>query len=100
MIKRIPLEAILWSLALGGLALYTPSETSHFTLCPFSNLGFDFCPGCGLGHSISYLFHGDFYKSFDAHPLGMFAVVVLSFRILQLLKPQLKTYGQNNRHPS
>jgi hypothetical protein len=46
--KIIGLEAAIWIGALLYLAiLHTPGET-HFTICPINNLGFDFCPGCGL----------------------------------------------------
>ncbi len=94
-LKKIPLEAIIWTLALIALALYRPTET-HITLCPLANLGFDFCPGCGLGRSISFLFHGDIKLSYEAHPLGIFAVIVLSFRIVKLVTLYHKLYGQNN----
>lgn len=81
-----PLEAVVWLAGLVVMALLPPGEQSHFSLCPLKNLGFGFCPGCGLGHSISYLFHGHLVLSLSAHPLGIFAVIVLSFRILQLTK--------------
>jgi len=96
MIRKIPVEAVIWLLSLMALALHKPTETNHFTLCPLYNLGFDFCPGCGLGHSVSYLLHGEIHRSFEAHPLGIFAVIVLSCRIIQLSKLYRKMYGQNN----
>jgi len=94
-LKKIPWEAVTWTLALITLAVYSPSE-NHITLCPLANLGFDFCPGCGLGRSIAFLFHGDIRHSFEAHPLGIFAVIVLSFRIVKLVTLYHKLYGQNN----
>jgi len=93
--RKIPWEAVVWMLALIALALYTPAE-NHLTLCPLANLGFDFCPGCGLGRSISFLLHGNIKRSFEAHPLGIFAVIVLSFRSAKLVTLYLKLYGQNN----
>lgn len=49
----IGFEAFVWILGLAYLFLiHSPGET-HFTICPLSNLGFEFCPGCGLGNSIS-----------------------------------------------
>lgn len=39
------------------------------------------CPSCGLTTSFTYLVHGDFWKSFQAHPLGPFlfaAMIILS----------------------
>ncbi len=72
------------------LALTDPSASAHFSFCVFNRLGIEHCPGCGLGHSISYLFHGDFYTSFATHPLGIFAVLVLSLRIYSLFKKSVK----------
>jgi hypothetical protein len=98
-VKRIfnfPIEALAWSLALVVLWWYTPGSEDHFTVCPLYHLGFAYCPGCGLGRSISFLLHGDIAGSFSAHPLGIFAVIVLSYRIFELTKKHLKTYGQNH----
>lgn len=77
-------ELIAWITGLLGLALADPSE-HHFTLCPLSNLGFEFCPGCGLGRSISYLFRLDVAASWQQHPLGIFAIITLFIRIKKLL---------------
>ncbi|HEY2583255.1 MAG TPA: DUF2752 domain-containing protein [Mucilaginibacter sp.] len=49
-------------------------------------LGFSWCPGCGLGHSISFLFHGDLNRSFHAHWLGIPALVIISHRIYILIR--------------
>lgn len=48
-------------------------------------MGIDWCPGCGLGHSISWLFHGNLNNSFHAHWLGFPAVAVILSRIYTLL---------------
>jgi len=85
MTKRINIELIFLIGGLIYLAFMNPSET-HFSLCPIKNLGFSFCPGCGLGHSISYLFHGQIQESFHHHPLGIFALGVILMRILKLIK--------------
>ena len=85
MLKRINIELIFWIGGLTWLALMNPSET-HFTLCPIKNLGFLFCPGCGLGHSISLIFHGQIKESFHHHPLGIFALVVILIRIFRLIR--------------
>jgi hypothetical protein len=94
-IKGLPLEAMIWFCGLLALALYTPADR-HFTICPLNHLGFDFCPGCGLGRSIAHLFHGEVANSLKTHPLGIFAVIVLSFRIIQLSKGYLKSHGKSN----
>jgi Protein of unknown function (DUF2752) len=77
-------ELACWSGALVSLAFMDPSASTHYSLCFFKYIGLPFCPGCGLGHSISYLFHGQLRASFQAHPLGLFAVVILLFRIYKL----------------
>ncbi len=88
---RANLEALIWLVALISLALTIP-ENDHYSFCVFHNLGFKYCPGCGLGHSISYFFHGEITKSFNAHPLGIFAVVILTYRIIFLFKRSIKNY--------
>ena len=67
-----------------ALALMPPGTDAHYSFCVFKMLGFNFCPGCGLGHSISYLFHGNLQASLNAHPLGLFAVIIILFRIYNL----------------
>ncbi|MDL5049310.1 DUF2752 domain-containing protein [Oscillatoria amoena NRMC-F 0135] len=90
-----PAEAVTWTVALVALAFYQPDQSRHFTLCPLSAIGFDFCPGCGLGHSIAWLFKGAFVQSWQAHPLGLFAVIVLTYRIISLTIKSIKPYGKN-----
>lgn len=79
------LELTVWITALLSLAMMEPSG-NHFSFCIFRLFGFDQCPGCGIGHSISYLFHGDLSASVSSHPLGIFAVIVILFRISVLIK--------------
>jgi hypothetical protein len=90
-------EALIWTTGLIILALINVEGSSHFTVCPFNNLGTDFCPGCGLGKSIHYLLNMKIDQSLSAHPLGIFAFAVLSRRIYQLLKVSIsnqKIYHQ------
>ncbi|MFD1628902.1 DUF2752 domain-containing protein [Pseudopedobacter beijingensis] len=63
----------------------------HISLCPIHQLGFSFCPGCGLGRSIHYLMHGQWSLSWKMHPLGFFAFFVIISRICTLTK---KTFLQ------
>lgn len=84
-LARLPLEAVIWILGLIGLACLNPYADQAPSLCIFHTLGLRFCPGCGLGHAIASLFHGDFRNSFAAHPLGIPALVILTGRILSLL---------------
>ena len=82
-IKSLPLELIIWIGALTFLYCCNPYvEQSSF--CIVKILGFNWCPGCGIGHSISLLMHGEFQASFKAHWLGGFAFIVIIHRIVIL----------------
>ncbi|MDR3697140.1 DUF2752 domain-containing protein [Mucilaginibacter sp.] len=83
-------ELVFWIAALVSLALTDPMAQVHFSLCPLKALGFKWCPGCGLGHAISFLIHGDIRSSFRAHWLGIPAVIVLLYRIYALIKQRIK----------
>jgi len=91
--KIVGLEASAWIVGLFYLALINSPEATHFTICPLSNLGFEFCPGCGLGNSISYLFRGDFASSFHSHPLGIFALAIIIFRIITIINNNRSRYA-------
>lgn len=95
-ITRVPSEAVIWLVGLVVLALLDPHEHEHYTICPLASMGFEFCPGCGLGKSISLLFHGMPIASLKAHPLGFFAVAVLARRIYSLTKTTSNYYGKNH----
>ena len=77
-------EVSFWLAALILLAFSNPQE-QHYSLCLFDQMGFSFCPGCGIGHSISYFFHGKIIESFHAHPLGIIAIGIIIYRIAQLI---------------
>lgn len=99
-VKKINLEAVLWIIALLYLFFINPYETQTFTLCPFSNLGIEYCPGCGLGRSISFLYHGDFIHSIKTHPLGIAALILILLRIFQLILQSIKNFQSQNRGTS
>jgi hypothetical protein len=90
-------ELTAWVTGLILLAFMSPTTDVHYSFCVFKFIGIKFCPGCGLGHSISFLFHGDFLGSFHAHPLGLFALIVILARIYKLsslhIFPNLKKYN-------
>jgi len=80
-----PIEGLIWTLALVALAVFNPANSAGgFSFCLFHHLGVDICLGCGLGHSISWLFRGDIMASLDSHILGPLAVIILSIRIFKL----------------
>lgn len=82
---RHNLEAYIWLFALIFLAFQDPGNI-HFSLCPLKNAGWNFCPGCGLGRSVSFLFRGEISNSIQCHPLGVFAVAMIISRIVQVFR--------------
>lgn len=98
--KRKHLEGFFWIASLIALASFSPGEGGHASLCLISNLDLGFCPGCGLGHSIAWLFRGELHNSFQAHPLGIPAVIILLHRIYIIFKADIllnktQDYGKN-----
>jgi hypothetical protein len=90
LIRTLNVEACFWIGGLCYLALIDPATGGHLNLCLHKWLGFDWCPGCGLGTSISYMLHGNLTGSFEAHPLGGIALVVITVRLIALLKDNYK----------
>jgi hypothetical protein len=99
-ITKINFEALLWSFALLYLLFINPYEVQEFTFCPFHNMGIEYCPGCGLGRSISFLYHGDLTDSFQTHPLGIAAFVLILLRIIKLAKQTINNFQQPKRGAS
>lgn len=89
----INIEGFIWLFALISLAL-TFDTGEHYSFCMFHNLGFKYCPGCGVGHAISFFFHGEFARSISTHPFGIVAIIILSHRIITIFtqsnKPNYK----------
>jgi len=96
-VKKINPEAWVWLAGLTVLAFLNPDNCAHYSICPFKNLGFKYCPGCGLGHSITYFFHGNIKESIQTHILGIPAVLILTSRIISLI---IETFSglQFNNH--
>lgn len=82
-LRKIPIEAWIWTLALLYLSL--PSELHKINLCPSKIFGLK-CPGCGLGESVSLILHGRLMESFSVHYLGFFALAIIILRIIYLIK--------------
>jgi len=85
-IERIDFEVLFWLIALLYLSVINPYQTKHFEFCLFSLVGIENCPGDGLGKSISMIFHGNIIGSFNSHPLGIPALILIIRRIYQLIK--------------
>jgi hypothetical protein len=67
------------------LLYFIPLDGDSFSFCVFKLAGFTDCPGCGLGHAIQLALHFQFTLSFQAHWFGMPAVVIIVYRIVQLI---------------
>lgn len=80
-------EQIIWLLALGFL-FFMDVEGSSASLCVFKGIGFNSCPGCGIGHAIHYALHLNFSQSFNEHILGIPATLGILYSIL---KPFIST---------
>jgi len=79
--KNVELSILFGGIIL--LALMDP-DSKEISLCIFDNIGI-FCPGEGLGRSISFIFRGMWAEAWSSHPAGYLAVPVLSFRIIYIL---------------
>jgi hypothetical protein len=76
-------ESMFWILALISLLLLS-GDISTGSICLWSMIGIDFCPGCGIGRSVGLLLRGDIHASLQAHWLGIPALLAISFRLIQL----------------
>lgn len=88
------LELLFWTGSLTAL-FFMPVSGQHFSLCVLSALGFSWCPGCGLGHSVHYYLHLDFARGWHEHYLGAFALIVILYRIFQLLPFHFNTKSKS-----
>lgn len=91
--RNIPLELICWTSALILLGLAEPvypQQGNHFSLCPLAAAGLEWCPGCGLGRSVTLFLHGEWQAGFSQHWLGMAAILIISGRIYVLAKAEMK----------
>lgn len=87
--KRYLTEAVCWVAGITLLATFDPTQPHIFSLCPFSWLLEHGCPGCGLGHAIAFLFRGEWGASWQAHPLAVPALLLLTRRVFFLLRNYL-----------
>jgi hypothetical protein len=95
--SRFPLEMLIWVCGLAYLALLQPTLPAT-TFCVWKLAGLSACPGCGLGHSVALLLHGDLSGSVNTHPLGPCALIILLVRIFSLGKSCCLTYLRKEFH--
>ncbi len=88
-----------WIALMTGLvlmALLDPLSQAE-SICPAKRLDLSYCPGCGLGKSISYFFRGELMNSIQSHPAGILAVMVIPARIVKIFHRNHKIIkGQDN----
>jgi hypothetical protein len=83
-------EPFAWIIALFLLWMMYPAGDSSPTLCLFHHIGISWCPGCGIGRSMSHFLHGNIQASIQSHWFGIPAVLILGYRILQLVLPEIR----------
>ncbi|MVT42531.1 DUF2752 domain-containing protein [Chitinophaga oryziterrae] len=93
-IQHVHIELFIWPTALVLLYFMNPQASGAQSFCLLKHLGIPWCPGCGMGHSINYLLHGQWIASFKNHPLGPFAVCMLTYRTFQLGKLQVQSISE------
>ena len=86
------LELLCWLAAMIAL-FFLPVGNSEQSLCVFRFIGFERCPGCGLGHAIHSALHFQFVQSFHEHIFGIPAVLIILNRIKELsFSKKITTY--------
>lgn len=84
-------ELVFWITAI-LLLFFLPGYREGQSLCVSTLLGLGKCMGCGIGHAIHDALHFRFGASFQQHPMGIFAVIVIFIRIKQLITHILTTH--------
>ncbi|MBI1341975.1 MAG: DUF2752 domain-containing protein [Terrimonas sp.] len=90
-------ELLVWLTALIFLYCINTEGEGHFTLCVFRLLGFEHCPGCGIGRSIHEAMHFNWNGSWHFHWFGIPALLIIIVRLFHLLKNLF--YGPNAAKP-
>jgi len=86
-----------WIVFLTGLLLMILLDPLSQTasICPIDSLGFEFCPGCGLGKSIAFAVRGNLTASLQSHPLGIVAIFIILGRIGSIFRRNYKIIKEN-----
>jgi len=83
--RRVPREAMFWTMALVAVASIDPHAPGGVNLCLIEHLGLP-CPGDGLGTAIAHMVRGDWGASWNAHPLAGPVVGVLVVHVVLLCR--------------
>lgn len=84
-------ELFFWVIAI-LLLYFLPGYKEGQSLCISTLIGLGRCPGCGIGHAIHDALHLRFASSFEYHPLGIFAIIIIFIRLKQLAHLILKNH--------
>ena len=84
------------ALAFMLIAAATIDPASPSLFCPVEWMGFENCPGNGIGRSISSALRGDFVNSYELHPAGIPSVAILSARIGSIFHRNRKFNKKSN----
>ncbi len=90
-ISKAPWELMMWVSGLTWLICVNP-DANMVSICFFKWIGLTWCPGCGMGHAVYSLFQGHIEESFQKHPMGIFAVLVIMNRICFLAMDELRKW--------
>ncbi|WP_212001046.1 DUF2752 domain-containing protein [Chitinophaga sp. HK235] len=85
--RKLNPELLAWPAGLLCLFFLDPAA-NHPSLCLLKNVGIPFCPGCGLGHGVHYLLHGQWREAVHHHWLAPVVVATLLYRTFQLARQQ------------
>ncbi|MCG7857126.1 DUF2752 domain-containing protein [Flavihumibacter sediminis] len=83
-------ELLAWVSALLWLYFMVDPGQQQPGYCPFHWLGFDQCPGCGIGRSIHAAMHLQWKVSWNYHWMGIPALIIILHRIYSLIQPTTK----------
>ena len=88
------IEPLIWAAVLFCIFFM---DVSGGSICIFKMIGFNSCPGCGIGHSIHDVLHFNFTTSIKEH---VFGIPVTTIILWQTVKPFFRNKTQHNYHGS
>jgi len=78
-------ELLIWVAALVWIYFAVDPASTGPGLCVFHRLGFDACPGCGIGRSMHAALHFQWALSWKFHWLGIPAIGIILHRIYTII---------------
>jgi len=100
----------MWVCGILAVAVADPTAPALLQTCLLKAVGFQYCPGCGLGHAVAYLARGEILLSIQSHPFAPIVVGVLLHRVVTLCRQIRRqqnnsvetqiTYVQSNQIPA